>query len=454
MLTNSVPNKLISFFFYFIALQPILDILTTVSIIQLNTNATAGVLIRFLYMALCLLYLLLQSKQSSFARKAILYFAIWLIYLIVNVSINFTAKPTFNFFEEIKFFAKITYFNVILVHFIYLFKTLAQEFKPSRLFMRNIMISGIIIGLVMFISIMTGTTLNSYKNTITVKIGYSGWFYAGNEIGATISIIFPLIVYYAIMKTQNVKNLIYWIPVLLCGYSLIMLGTKVGYGALLLTLIVAFISLIIALLLKKKQFGNIKLNIGLTLLCIIAQILITPISPLVHNTQVHIDRNEKQMQEQLQVENSEAEFNNVLDLIFSGRQRFFAQHSEYFEQAPISQKLVGMGYGGNYTDTAKTIEIDYLDIFFSSGMIGTILYFVPIVYLACKSIFYLFKRKLQILLPKDALLILSIILGLGIAAFAGHVFTAPSVTIYLSTIMAYFYVQNQQSTEIEPFSKS
>ena len=83
---------------------------------------------------------------------------------------------------------------------------------------------------------------------------------------------------------------------LLSGYALIMLGTKVGYGALLITLIVAFISLIIAFFLKKVQFGNIKLNAIMLLFCMIIQVLVTPISPLVHNTQVHIERNEQQMQ--------------------------------------------------------------------------------------------------------------------------------------------------------------
>ena len=442
MLKNLTPNKYVLFFIYFIALQPILDILTTFSILQLNTSATAGVLIRFIYMALCLLFLLSQYKKSIFAKNTILYLAVWFIFIIVNFGINLYVKPHFEFFEELKFMAKITYLNVILIHFIYLFKSIISKIELTAIFMRNIMISGIIIGLVMLFSILTGTSLDSYKSTITIKIGYSGWFYAGNEIGATIAIIFPLIVYHAIVKAKNVRGLVYWIPVLLCGYSLIMLGTKVGYGALLITLIVAFISLMIAFFLKRVEFGNIKLNAAILLLCILIQVLITPISPLFHNTQVHIERNEQQMKTEVSDSNT-GKMNNVLDLILSGRQRFFSQHTEYFDKAPISQKLFGMGYASNYTDEPKTIEIDYFDIFFSTGILGTILYFLPLVYLAIQSVINLFKRKSQILLPKDAMLILSIFLGFGIAGFAGHVLTAPSVSLYLSTIIAYFYVHNQ-----------
>ena len=217
MLKSLTQNKFVLFFIYFIAFQPILDILTTFSVMKLNTSATAGVLIRFIYMAFCVLFLLSQYKKSHFAKDAIHYLALWFIFIIVNLGINVSAKPTFDFFEEIKFFAKITYFNVIMIHFIYLFKLFAGKVELTTIFMRNIMISGIIIGLVMYTSIMTGTSLDSYKSA---KIGYSGWFYAGNEIGATIAIIFPLIVYYAIVKTQNVRGLILWIPVVLSGYAL------------------------------------------------------------------------------------------------------------------------------------------------------------------------------------------------------------------------------------------
>ncbi len=444
MLKSLTQNKFVLFFIYFIAFQPILDILTTFSVMTLNTSATAGVLIRFIYMAFCVLFLLSQYKKSHFAKYAIHYLALWFIFIIVNLGINVSAKPTFDFFEEIKFFAKITYFNVIMIHFIYLFKLFAGKVELTTIFMRNIMISGIIIGLVMYISIMTGTSLDSYKSA---KIGYSGWFYAGNEIGATIAIIFPLIVYYAIVKTQNVRGLIFWIPVVLSGYALIMIGTKVGYGALLITILVAFISLIIAFFLKKTQFGNIRLNALMMLLCIITLALVTPISPLVHNTQIHIERLEVPEQDETNLDVTDpyknGEVNKVEDLILSGRQLFFSQHTDYYEKASMKQKLFGMGYASNYSDQPKTIEIDYFDLFFSTGIIGSILYFLPLLYFAIRSIGHTCKSLSQILLPKDALLILSIVLGLGIAGFAGHVFTAPSVSIYLCAIIAYFYVHKQ-----------
>ena len=52
----------------------------------------------------------------------------------------------------------------------------------------------------------------------------------------------------------------------------------------------------------------------------------------------------------------------------------------------MKQKLFGMGYASNYSDQPKTIEIDYLDLFFSTGILGSILYFLPLLYFAIRSI--------------------------------------------------------------------
>ena len=95
MLKSLTQNKFVLFFIYFIAFQPILDILTTFSVMKLNTSATAGVLIRFIYMAFCVLFLLSQYKKSHFAKYAIHYLALWFIFIIVNLGINVSAKPTF-----------------------------------------------------------------------------------------------------------------------------------------------------------------------------------------------------------------------------------------------------------------------------------------------------------------------------------------------------------------------
>ena len=96
----------------------------------------------------------------------------------------------------------------------------------------------LIYDLVMVISIATNTSLTAYDWT---KIGYTGWFYAANDLGAILAILFPISLMIAILRTKSLSSIYYWIPVLLTGYSLLMLGTKVGYGALLIGLLAAVV---------------------------------------------------------------------------------------------------------------------------------------------------------------------------------------------------------------------
>ncbi|MFK4998713.1 O-antigen ligase family protein [Bacillus sp. N9] len=69
----------------------------------------------------------------------------------------------------------------------------------------------------MVVSIATSTSISSYDHT---KIGYTGWFYAGNEIGAILAIISPIVLYNCIKSTTSIKQLYAWIPFLLMGFSL------------------------------------------------------------------------------------------------------------------------------------------------------------------------------------------------------------------------------------------
>ncbi|MFK4998715.1 O-antigen ligase family protein [Bacillus sp. N9] len=66
--------------------------------------------------------------------------------------------------------------------------------------------------------------------------------------------------------------------------------------------------------------------------------------------------------------------------MLSSRDISLDMHKEYYANAPSTQKLFGMGYSGNYTKKPRMIEMDYFDIFFSTGIIGTILFFIPYLY--------------------------------------------------------------------------
>lgn len=125
-------------------------------------------------------------------------------------------------------------------------------------------------------------------------------------------------------------------------------------------------------------------------------------------------------------------------------------HKEYYEKAPMSQKLLGMGYAGNFktdkltednpTEGPKLIERDFHDWFYAFGIIGFSLLLIPFLYFGVKILFVLVTRFKKVFTVKYALLAAALGLALGISYMAGHVLTAPGVSIYFAVILAYLIV--------------
>lgn len=111
-----------------------------------------------------------------------------------------------------------------------------------------------------------------------------------------------------------------------------------------------------------------------------------------------------------------------------------------YKVAPVSQKLLGMGPGGNYEENLKIVEMDFFDWFFGYGIIGFCLFILPIIYFGIMVIKNMFQFKFKQVDRTFLVLGTAIGLGLGIAAVAGHILMNPASGIYFSILLAYFYV--------------
>ena len=56
-------------------------------------------------------------------------------------------------------------------------------------------------------------------------------------------------------------------------------------------------------------------------------------------------------------------------VLLSGRNDFLKNVEGQYERANVSQKVLGMGRGGNYEETPKLIEMDFIDWFFNFGLL-------------------------------------------------------------------------------------
>ncbi|MDM5196419.1 O-antigen ligase family protein [Bacillus hominis] len=478
MLANQARVRFEHFLLFFIILQPVLDLLTSLSIVLLKSNATVGILVRFLIMAVGGIYILIQAKEKE-NRKFLIYLILLAVVLGIGFINNALVKNPIVLGEEVKFVAKALYIYIMLGSYILALKSLKKTVNISDKVRNSIVYSTLIINAIMVISISTSTDFGSYQ---WMKVGSRGWFYAGNELGSILAIIFPIVVLYSIQKTKSVKHVLYWIPSLLMIYSLIQVGTKVGMGSIGATLAAAIGVIVLQLLFDRKNPNKKSLVLnGLIAVILLAGVVGTfKMTPLAQNMGIHNNylseqnvaqqgQKEKEIKEKIQKEEKqhkvekpeekakvEAEVKKEIEkeqkkenqenLIFSGRQVYEERHKQFFKEAPTSQKLLGMGYAGNFKyneqkePDPKLIEMDFHDWFYDFGIIGFALLMIPFIYYGLRILLAFITRFKEIFNIKYGMITASLVLALGIAYIAGHILTAPGVGIYFVVLLAYLIV--------------
>lgn len=447
-------KKLLVWLVLFIAFQPIIDALTLVSMSLVDSSITVGIVVRAFYMLVMAALLLWLSRRSKLSRIFTLYLAGLALLLVVNVLVNLQVKDPYYLFQELKFFNKVIYFHIIFLGLAMVYKELKEmdyDFigKTTKYFWA----SGLIIGIVFVVAQITGTSLSNYEYT---KIGFSGWFYAGNEIGGIMAIVLPIMALYAINKTDSIKKPWAWIPFMILAFGMIMLGTKVGYGGILIVLLSVMFGSLIMLLMKKrsrKVISNLLISFILTIVLAVA----TPFSPIFGNMFAHFDllgidfAAQPDTGEELTPEEEEEERitnEQVQNLVFSSREKFAAEMKDEFLDSPLSQQLFGMGFAGNYEPTVdgeapKMIEMDFHDWFYSFGWIGFIYLMAPLVWFSGRFIVRFVANIKTYFTYFYILYGVAFLLGIGIAYTAGHVLTAPAVSIYLAAILAMLTVKEK-----------
>ncbi|HDR7436522.1 TPA: O-antigen ligase family protein [Bacillus anthracis] len=440
------------FLLLFIVFQPILDLLTSFSIYVLHMSATVGIVVRFAFMLLALGYLLLHHKQQG-AKKYILYLCLFGIVLAIGLVNNLMVKSPVSFGEEVKFILKSVYPIVLLFGYIIALKELKNNEFAFRKIITYFLYATLILSISIIAAMATGTDFPSYPNS---KIGSRGWFFAGNDLSSIFAIMFPIVVLYSVHKTTSFSKVYYWIPTVLAMYASIMIGTKVGYGAIVITLGIALFFLFIEYMIHRKKEGKgftYLVNTVVAAVVLGGLFVLTPQTPIAKNMSIHLQiyeykksvQDEKDRKEGKEVKEEEHKQGELTDsemksLIYSDRDKFLKVYKQYYKEAPLSQKLFGMGYAGNYTTKMKLVEMDFHDLFFAFGIVGFLMYVLPLLYFGIKIFIRLITNFKKLFSVKHMLLASTLVLSLGIGFMSGHVLTAPAVSIFFVVILAYLIV--------------
>lgn len=442
MQREKINHYLELFFIYFILAQPFLDLFSYM-------GGILSEIVRVLAMGLGVIYLF-TMPQIKGKILSIVYLFVVAVVLLLNFANNFLIKSPFFMMEELTYGIKTGFVIEMILVYTFVFLSLSKKIDWQQLVQRNIFINMTVIGIVMVLATLTDTAKRSYG--MLVKMGHSGWFFSANELGAILTFGFGIMILY-FMKKQTLKQKLWLVPsILLVIWSMFMLGTKVGLGGVLLVLGIGTIFALAWLFIKKRHM----LNFGLLTAIFLVSFFYIPYSAVGNNLSFTLftpDQTPGAVGPDGEVEPELNEDGEVIEevqddtvgRVLSSRNEYLADTIAQFKEAPLSQKLIGMGPGGNYEEEPKLIEMDYLDWFFGYGIIGFILLVGLLVYYIYAIFKQIIIQRFKPLLDVNVLIVGSTVaLGFGIALFAGHIFLNPASGVYFAIMLSYLYVLLQK----------
>lgn len=390
----------------FLLLQPILDLITGLGLHIWEVNITFGIIIRILFL-LFLVYsvLFIYKKKETYP-----FYGILLFYGLFYVLGIILFKNGTGFFSEVRGVCRAFYFPALLISLY----SIKEEINISKMTLMVILITYLV-------GILVPNCLNiGFKSYEITKAGTLGFFNSANEISGIISILTPIMFLILVSTKKIIPSLI------IIGMYLVVIltiGTKTPLISLGITIFFAYLWFVTKEI-KKKSYKKILLSFLVLLVATTGIIIVLPKTNFYKNIKTHLDY--------LKVDNVVDVFQNkeLIDhFIFSQRLTFLENRQLDYYQSNTYQKLFGIGYL-NGTETAKAIEMDYFDIYYSHGIIGFIIYFGIYGYF-----FYLIMKKRKKVDFSMYMIYVSILLSIILSFITGHIITAPAVSILVVIIL-------------------
>lgn len=391
----------------FLFMQPFLDVLAAVLIYN-NVDNFITSLIRLVFMGLMILYLYFGEYENK--KKTLIYVSTLIITIIIHTLIMVFDKDMSVFMYEFK--------NTISTYyFVFLLISLGVIYKNNKISKKELMYLWIIYVLLTFIPNVLGIGFKSYSHS---KTGMTGWFYSANVVGSILVIILPII----LSEIKKLPKLLIVILGAMALYSIFSLGTKTPVLGLGIILFVNLLYYIYKLFKSKKKKSIIIIFSSLILLCGVS-VYVIPKTSFYENLKIHYNFLKKN-----DVKVFSKEF---LDhFVFSQRLSMEERTRHNYNISPIQEKVFGIGYIENYsTDSVnlKIVEMDYFDIFYREGIIGFIVFFIPVIYM----IVMFFKNNSINFVSVN--MFISILLIMLLALFQGHIFITPAISIFVALIL-------------------
>jgi len=435
-------NKILTIFFI---IQPIIDILTSV----INIPVSIGIIFRAAFLLYSLVYIFIKGNKLTY-----IYLAISSVYLLTNLIGHSKLNTDFNVGAQMVSLIHLVYFPIVLLFFYKYFISNDKKMLDNKTFI----LSSLIIGLSLVISMGTNTNLCSYDQCILH--GTTGWFNSANEYGIILAFLLVISMTY-MMKSKKMLPIITY---LIINAFMVLIGTKTTYISLLFINLGYVLFYIVSCFIDKKRIKKYyKYNI-LFLVVGITAIICYPMTPLKYNIDLRAqDGIEKvvdnKVEEKVDINITKEELHDNYQIViddhkeeikesqkktvaFNGRDEFLFVNKKLYKESSLFDKLFGITTQGHSFEGEpwnNLTEMDLFDVLIFYGIFALILDLIMPLYLVVKILIGLFK-KLDLLFDSDvALPGMALFIFILAIIFAGHVLLQPAVGIYLAYLLIYLY---------------
>lgn len=428
-------------FIIFIIIQPVIDIITSILVRHVSNILTLGIFVRAIFMIAIVIYSFIISEKK-YKIKMLIYYGAFAIYSVLFIFAMYKDNGTNMIFSQIKGLIKCFYFPIVMCA---LYPVICQK----KVQISNTTFIYTLLGytLTIFVTKILGIAYPTYS--IGLNVGTTGLFYAANEIGIILGILAIFLFNNTFLKNIETtkEKILYVASIVLYIFSVLEMGTKVPILAFAGIFAVTFIFCIIKIFKKNKKLYLRKI-LGMICMLIIIGVCL-PYTAVGKNVERNygikfvkiLEINFDNPKKKEETNQEEKKFNNkeeITTAVVSGRNLFLKNNVQDFKNSGLINKAVGIGYADKneegYFDR-KTVEIDYCDIAFLQGIIGFVLFFIPITVFTFMVIKKFFKNFKNVILNEDCICMIAA-LGLSafVAMFAGHTLVAPAVSIYIAII--------------------
>ena len=385
--------------YYLFLILPFIDLITSFTE-RINGNIVSiGTIFKGILILFSGIYILFITK-SKYKKKSIIYYLLLSIFSIIHILIGNN-----SYVSSVTQLIKFMFLPIIFIFLL----NYNDDYKISYIEMKKILKYNVFFILTtILIAKLTNTGFNSYSDTITT--GVVGWYYSANEISGIITILFPLFLE-DILKNNKYS----FILVMYVIFMMMMLGTKTP----LLGVLISLIALFIHILLKDKN----KKNIFKIVFFISYTVILFFNSSYLSNL-------------------NSGRYISTTNAVFSSRDIYLNNTTREYINHNLEKKLFGLGSTNNKV-LEKYVEMDFYDLLYRYGIIGFIIFMIPFFKIVLKMMEYALSHLNNYNYDK-MILILITMLSLLIAFFAGHILSAPAVSIYFGiTIILYMNIDKE-----------